>query len=77
MSEGEEGEEGGSGEPWQCHEERMGGKGKGGGGGQVGGTGEGELKHAYVQDHDLVYWARNKCLQNMISTTQAGLGRLV
>ena len=36
MSEGEEGGEGGSGEPWQCHEERMGGKGEGGGGG--GGT---------------------------------------
>ena len=23
------------------------------------------------------YWARNKCLQNVISTTQAGPGRLV
>ena len=32
----------------------------------------GRLKFRY----DL-YWARNKCLQNVISTTQAGLGRLV
>ena len=33
VSEGEEGGEGGSGEPWQCHEERMGVEGEGGGGG--------------------------------------------
>ena len=24
---------------------------------------------------DVYYWARNKCLQNVISTTHAGLGR--
>ena len=27
-------------------------------------------------DADTQRWARNKCLQNVISTTQAGLGRL-
>ena len=26
---------------------------------------------------NMYYWARNKCLQNVISTTQAGSGRLV
>ena len=25
----------------------------------------------------IIYWARNKCLQNVISTTQAGLGRQI